>query len=167
MEAKRRLFTCEQLLLQVKGKVFLYHIMTGDEKWIHYDNPKRRRKQGRPVHASTSSAKPNMHGLKFPFCFCGTSWVQFIMSCSKPNETITGDPYQLQLIRLSRALTEKLPLYEQRHDEVILQSNNIRPHVAKPVKMYLEMLKWKILPHPLYSPDIAPSDYHLLRTMTC
>lgn len=40
-----------------------------------------------------------------------------------------------------------------------------RPHVAKPVKTYLETLRWEVLPHPPYSPDIAPSDYHLFRSM--
>ncbi|GFX26524.1 mariner Mos1 transposase [Trichonephila clavipes] len=48
---------------------------------------------------------------------------------------------------------------------VILQHDNARPHVAKVVKTYLETLKWEVLPHPLYSPDIAPSDYHLFRSM--
>ncbi|KAG5318938.1 MOS1T transposase, partial [Pseudoatta argentina] len=79
--------------------------------------------------------------------------------------TITGDRYRLQLMRLSRALKEKWPLYAQRHDKVILLHDNARPHVAKPVKTYLETLKWEVLPHPLYSPDIAPSDFHLFRSM--
>ncbi|KAG5315239.1 MOS1T transposase, partial [Pseudoatta argentina] len=47
------------------------------------------------------------------------------------------------------------------HDKVILLHDDARPHVAKPVKTYLETLKWEVLPHPLYSPDIAPSDFHL------
>ncbi|KAG5324284.1 MOS1T transposase, partial [Pseudoatta argentina] len=64
-----------------------------------------------------------------------------------------------------RALKEKRPLYAQRHDKVILLHDNARPHVAKPVKTYLETLKWKVLPHPPYSPDIAPSDFHLFRSM--
>lgn len=84
----------------------------------------------------------------------------------KPNETISGDRYRTQLMRLSRALKEKRPEYEQRHDKVILQHDNARPHFAKNVKAYLETLKWEILPHPPYSPDIAPSDYHLFRSMT-
>ena len=83
----------------------------------------------------------------------------------KLNETITGGRYRTQLIRLSQALCEKRPQYEQRHEKVILQHDNARPHVAKPVKTYLETLKWEVLPHPLYSPDIAPSDYYLFRSM--
>ncbi|KAG5321176.1 MOS1T transposase, partial [Pseudoatta argentina] len=79
--------------------------------------------------------------------------------------TITGDRYRLQLRRLSRALKEKRPLYAQRYDKVILLHDNARPHVAKPVKTYLETLKWEVLPHPLYSPDIAPSDFHLFPSM--
>ncbi|KAG5317865.1 MOS1T transposase, partial [Pseudoatta argentina] len=83
-----------------------------------------------------------------------------------PYELITGDRYRLQLMRLSRALKEKRPLYAQRHDKVILLHDNARPHVAKPVKIYLETLKWEVLPHPLYSSDIAPSDFHLFLTVS-
>ena len=46
----------------------------------------------------------------------------------------------------------------------ILQHDYTRPHVAKPVKNYLETLKWEVLPHLPYSPDIAPSDYYLFRS---
>ena len=70
-----------------------------------------------------------------------------------------GDRCQLQLIRLSHALREKRPEYEQRHDKVILLHDNARPHIVKVIKKYLETLKWDVLPHPPYSLDIAPSDY--------
>ena len=84
----------------------------------------------------------------------------------KPNETITGQRYRTQLMRLSRALREKRPQYEQRHEKVILQHDNARPDIAKPVKTYLETLKGEVLPHPPYFPDIAPSDYYLFRSMS-
>ncbi|KAG5322549.1 MOS1T transposase, partial [Pseudoatta argentina] len=117
-DVERRFGTCELLLQRQRRKDFLHRIVTGDENWIHYDNPKRRKSWGKPGHASTS-----------------------------------------------RALKEKRPLYAQRHDKVILLHDNARPHVAKPVKTYLETLKWEVLPHPPYSPDIAPSNFHLFRSM--
>ena len=48
---------------------------------------------------------------------------------------------------------------------MILQHDNARPNVAKSVKTYLQTLKWEVLPHPPYSPDIAPSGYYLFRSM--
>ena len=57
-------------------------------------------------------------------------------------------------IDLFEPLREKWPEYKQRHDKVILLHDNARPHVAKAVKKYLETLKWNVLPHPPYSPDI-------------
>ena len=83
----------------------------------------------------------------------------------KPNETITGERYRTQYMRLSRVLREKRPQYKQMYEKVILQHDNARPHVAKPVKTYLEKLKWEVLPYPPYSTDIAPSDYYLFRSM--
>ena len=68
-------------------------------------------------------------------------------------------------MRLSRALKKKRPQYQERHDKVILQHDNAWPHVARPVKTYLRTLKWEVLFHPPYFPDVAPSDYHLFRSM--
>jgi len=39
--------------------------------------------------------------------------------------------------------------------------NNARPHVAARTMDTIQKLKWKVLPHPPYTPDLAPSDYHL------
>jgi len=40
---ERRFFTCEMLLAGINERIFLHRIVTGDEKWIHYDNPKKRK----------------------------------------------------------------------------------------------------------------------------
>ena len=48
---------------------------------------------------------------------------------------------------------------------MIVQHENARLHVAKPVRTYLETLQREVLPHPPYFQDIAPSDYYLFRSM--
>ena len=118
-----------------------------------------------PGHASTSTARPNIHGAQVMVCIWWDQLGMVYYKLLKPNETITGDRYGMQLMRLSRPLREKRPQYQERHDKVILQHNNARPHVARPAKTYLETLKWEVLHHPSYYPDVAPSDYHLYRSM--
>ena len=87
---ERRFFTCEMLLARHKRKGFLHRIVTGDEKWIHYDNPKKRKSWGPPGHASTSTAKPNIHGKKLTCVFDGISLVSCIMSCSNRTRPLLG-----------------------------------------------------------------------------
>jgi len=67
-DVERRFFICEQLLERQKRKGFLHRIVTGDEKWIHYDNPKRRKSWVKPGQPSTSTAKSNIHGSKLMLC---------------------------------------------------------------------------------------------------
>ena len=83
----------------------------------------------------------------------------------KPGTTINGERFRTQLIRLKRAMAEKRPEYATRHEAIIFHHDNARPHVAIPVKNYLENSGWEVLPHPPYSPDLASSDYHLFRSM--
>ncbi|UYV67697.1 SEPT7 [Cordylochernes scorpioides] len=119
------------------------------------------KRQNRKGHASTSTAKPNIHGKKLMLCIWWDQLRVIYYELLQPNETITGEHYQQQLMRLSRALKIKRPLYAKRHDKVIYQHDIARPHVAKVVKETLEALQWDVLPHPLYS-----SDYHMFRSMT-
>jgi len=34
------------------------------------------------------------------------------------------------------------------------------------IQNYLDTLNWEVLPHPTYSPDQAPSEYHLFSLMS-
>jgi len=44
---------------------------------------------------------------------------------------------------------------------VLLLHDNAQPHTAHATANLLERWYWKILEHPPYSPDPAPSDFHL------
>ena len=83
----------------------------------------------------------------------------------KLGETINGERYRTQLICSKRAIAEKCPEYATRHEAIIFHHDNARPHDAIPVMNYLENSGWEVLPHPPYSPDLPPSDYHLFRSM--
>jgi len=42
-QMERRQSTCQILLVRQKRKSFLHRIVTGDEKWIYFQNPKRKK----------------------------------------------------------------------------------------------------------------------------
>ncbi|GBP86641.1 Mariner Mos1 transposase [Eumeta japonica] len=104
-------------------------------------------------------------GKKLMLCIWWDQLGMVYYEVLNPSETITGILYRPQLMRLSRALKEKHSQYYSRHDKIILLHDNARPHVAVSVKNYLKTLDWEVLPHPPYSPDIVPSDYHLFLSM--
>jgi len=49
-DVKRRFFTCEQLIQRQQRKGFLHRIVIGNEKYIFYDNPKKKKYYAKPVN---------------------------------------------------------------------------------------------------------------------
>jgi len=80
------------------------------------------------------------------------------------NQTITAAFYCKQLQRLYKALLEKHPGLINRK-RVIFHQDNAKPHIAKLTQRKILQLGWELLPHSPYSPDLAPSDYHLFRSL--
>ena len=85
---------CQQLLQRKNRKAFLHRIVTGDEKWVHYDKPKRRKSWGMPGHASTSMARPNIHGIKVLLCIWWDQLGVVYYELLKSSKTITEDQYR-------------------------------------------------------------------------
>ncbi|CAK9801870.1 Histone-lysine N-methyltransferase SETMAR [Anthophora plagiata] len=46
---------------------------------------------------------------------------------------------------------------------VVFHHDNARPHTSLMTRQKLRELGWEVLMHPPYSPDLAPSDYHLFK----
>jgi transposase len=44
---------------------------------------------------------------------------------------------------------------------VVFLHANARPHTPAITRELLEQFNWELFDHPPYSPDLAPSDYHL------
>jgi hypothetical protein len=79
------------------------------------------------------------------------------------NLTVTAERYCQQLRLLKEAIQQRRP--GRRHG-VILQHDNAQPHTAHMMKAAIQELDWEILPHPPYSPDLSPSDYHLFCSLS-
>ena len=67
-QIERRKNTCEIVLERYRRKSFLHRIVTGNEKWIFFENPKRKESWIDPGAPSTSTARPNRFGRKMMLC---------------------------------------------------------------------------------------------------
>nr|CDJ80805.1 Transposase domain containing protein [Haemonchus contortus] len=76
-----------------------------------------------------------------------------------PNSTVNAEVYCAQLDRVAAALGE-------RQRKVYFLHDNARPHIAKDTQKKLQSLGWHVLAHPPYSPDLAPTDYHLFLSLS-
>ena len=87
---ERRFFACEHMLQRQNRQGFLHRIVLNAKKWVPYDNTKRIKSWGMPEHASTSTARPNIHRAKIMLCIwsdqLGVSYYELL----KPSKTITG-----------------------------------------------------------------------------
>ena len=160
-----RIDTCHSLLVKHHKKSFLWKIITGDEKWFYFDNPKRKKSYVDPGQPSTSISKCKLSTDKVMLCVWwdlkGTLYYELL----QPKQTITAERYCQQINHLSKVLDEKHPFTGHGLRPVKLLHDNARPHIAKTVRQTLMSLGWEVLRHPAYSPDLAPTDYHLFRSM--
>ena len=73
--------------------------------------------------------------------------------------TINSEYYMALLVRLKEEIAKKRP--QMKKKKVLFYQNNAPCHksIAKIAKLH--ELHFELLPHPPYSPDLAPSDYYL------
>ncbi|GFV12463.1 mariner Mos1 transposase [Trichonephila clavipes] len=84
---------CEMLLVRYKRNSYLPRIVTGDEKWIYFENPKRNRSYVDPGQPSKSTARPNRFGRKTMLCiFWDQEGPIYYMSFSNPAKPMCTPP---------------------------------------------------------------------------
>lgn len=157
----QRLNTCVSLLARQKKKSFLHKIVTGDESWIYYESPKRKKHWLNPGTPAPAQPKPNLHRKKALLCVWWDLKGILYYELLPEGQTVNADLYSNQLRRLHEEIERKRPFTGKGKRPVILLHDNARPHVAKTTRQAIEELGWEVLAHPAYSPDLAPSDYHL------
>jgi len=124
---------------QTKKKVVpADRIETGDEKWIYFQNPKRKKSWIDPAQPSIASLRPNRFGRKTMLCVWWDQEGVIYYELLKPGETVNAHHYHQQLIKLYRALREKRPHYRKRHNKLIFLHDNASSSTM--VQNYLETL---------------------------
>ena len=80
------------------------------------------------------------------------------------NQTLNADLYSQQLLCVHKNLLRKcLALVNKKN--IVLLSDNARPHSARIIQEKILDLGWSVLPHPPYSSDLAPNDFHLFGSL--
>ena len=159
-----RYTACVELLSRNENDPFLNRIVTGDEKWVLYNNVKRKRYWSEIGDESLTIAKPNRYSSKIMLCCWWDCKGVLYYELLKPGETINSELYCQQLDKLNDAIKIKRPSLINKKG-VIFHQDNARPHVAIKTQAKIKQLGYEILTHPPYSPDIAPSDYYLFRCL--
>ena len=158
-----RISACDSLLKRNENVLFLKQIVTGNEKWILYNNVERKRSWGKRNEPPPTTPKAGLHPKKVMCIWWAWKGVLYYEPLLE-NQTVNSNKYCSQLDQLKAALDEKHPeLVNRKH--TIFHQDNARPHVSLMTRWKLLQLGWEVLIHPLYSPDIAPSDFHLFHSL--
>ena len=148
---------CLTLLSYRRTHAWLDTILTGDETWVFYVNVRRKRQWIDPDMKPEPTPKPDLHPKKIMLSVWWDVRGVVYFELLPTGTTMDAKSYCNQLERVN----DKLVRLRPRHRKVRLLHDNTRPHTAKMTRQKILELGWETLPHPPYSPDLAPSDYHL------
>lgn len=163
-----RVECCQELLqaCEPNPAKFLGRIVTGDESWVHHYDPLSRQEamvwKSAGEETPTASRRQRSAGKVMLTIFWDEHGVLLTDYLTR-GETIDGSYYASLIERLRTTLLAKR---RGRIDhEVLLLHDNAPVHKSNAVQAAIRRVNFIELNHPSYSPDIAPSDYHLFKRL--
>lgn len=151
---------CQALLTRPHRRKFLSTMITGDESYILFNNTYREAywlKDGvDPPLQPTVGRFARKCLLCVWFYAGGIVYWELLM-----NKTVDSEVYCEQMRKVDEKIQEIFPNAEEK----LMLHDNARPHTSNVTSAELERLQIETLPHPPYSPDIAPADFHLFRPL--
>lgn len=149
-------------LMNHNKKDFLRRYVTMDETWIHHFTPESNRQsaewraagESRPKRPKTQKSA----GKVMASIFWDAHGILFIDYLEK-GQNINSDYYMCLLERLKYEIADKRPQMNKK--KVVFHQDNAPCHKSVRTMAKINELGFELLPHPPYSPDLAPSDYWL------
>ena len=162
-DKQRRLTNCQELLHRYEEDLeeFEARIVTGDETWVYDYQPESKQqskvwiKKGNPPPVKFKTTKSAGKTMITVFWDCKRVVLVDILP---RGTTMTGKYYAGLLGRLREAVKK-----ERRG--ILLQHDNASPHTSHVSSTAIHDCGFELLPHSPYSPDLAPSDYHLFSNL--
>jgi histone-lysine N-methyltransferase SETMAR len=148
------------------GDSFISRIVTGDETWVHNYTPESKAESMTWKHPGSPPVQKFKTAQSVGKVMATVFWDihgLLLLDFAPAGSTINATAYQKSLKKLKAAIRRKRP--ELLTEGVILHHDNARPHTAVATVHLLTSWGWEILPHPPYSPDLAPCDFHLFPKM--
>ncbi|GAU92447.1 hypothetical protein RvY_04525 [Ramazzottius varieornatus] len=134
-------------LIRNKNESILDRILTCDEKWILYDNRKRKRIWLDKGEEPQKVLKPELHQKKIMLTVWWTSRGLVHYDFLPPGKTITADYYCLELDTVMKKLAVQQPKLFHRLKPLLLQDNS-EVHAAQNTSAKLQESGLEALFHP-------------------
>jgi len=133
---------------------------TGDKSWVYHYDPENKRQSMEYRHPGSPSVKkfrtvPSAKKVMLTIFWDarGVLDMEFLTKGSKVN----SDSYCATLLSLKQRIRRIRP----ERNTLLLHHDNTRPHCSAQTQDAMTSLKFTVVPHPPYSPDLAPSDFWL------
>lgn len=127
---------------------FMRRFVTTDETWVYYYTKFQ-------SNQNSASKKANKVMASVFWDAKGILMIDYLPR----GQTINGEYYANLLDQLQQNIQRKRP--DLSPNNIIFHHDNARAHTCVTAMAKIIELKYDLLPHPPYSPDLAPSDFHL------
>lgn len=162
-QKENRLTICQDLKNRSADINFIKNIITGDETWVYGYDPETKLQSSQwktkfsPRPKKARQVRSNVKTMLIVFFDIeGIVYYEFVPHGQTVNQVF----YKDVLIRLRERIRKKRP-EKWRSGTWFLHHDNAPAHSALSIREFLAEKKIPVVPHPPYSPDLAPCDFFL------
>lgn len=147
---------------QEDSENFLSRFVTMDETWVHHFDPETKQQSSQWKRPSSPTPKKFRAVASAGKVMASIFWDSegiLLIDYLERGTTITGQYYAALIPKLRNAIKEKRRGKLRRG--VLFHHDNAPAHSSAVAMAAIQQAGFELVDHPPYSPDLAPSDFHL------